>query len=73
MDAESNLVESQNLRRDGSGGRDHGSEFSAELCSNLLEDCSIVELVIESSFIFVIIFLGIDGLIEQPLYKAAFL
>jgi hypothetical protein len=64
MDPESNLVKSQNLRRNGRGGRDHGSEVSAELCSNLLEDCSIVELMIERPFILVIVFLGIDGLIK---------
>jgi len=29
--------------------------------------------VIESSLIFVVIFLGIDGLIKKPLYKAALL
>ena len=29
--------------------------------------------MIESSLIFVIVFLGIDGLIKQPLYKAALL
>jgi hypothetical protein len=73
MDAESNLVKSQHLRWNRCWGRDHGFESPSELCFNFLENGSIVELVIESSLIFVIIFLGIDGLIKKPLYKAALL
>jgi len=73
MDAESNLVESQHLRWNRCWRRDHGFESPAKLCFNFLENGSIVELVIESSLIFVIIFLGIDGLIKKPLYKAALL